>query len=193
MAGSVSSETLFRRHARFIASFLYRIGVRGPDIDDAVQEVFLAAHRKGGYRPGAASPTTFLARLALEVDLTRRRRQGRWQAPMSDGLGHEALGAPPPDPTEAIAAKDAARRLQTALDAMDPRHRAVFILFELEGESCESIAAGLDVPVGTVYSRLHAARREFRESVARGERPDEGAPRVPWAASRAVGGAGGLR
>jgi RNA polymerase sigma-70 factor (ECF subfamily) len=50
---------------------------------------------------------------------------------------------------------------------MDAGHRAVFILFELEGESCESIAAGLEVPIGTVYSRLHAARRAFREHAAR--------------------------
>jgi RNA polymerase sigma-70 factor (ECF subfamily) len=56
---------------------------------------------------------------------------------------------------------------------MDPPHRACFILFELEGESCESIAAGLNVPVGTVHSRLHAARRAFRKSAARSELRDE--------------------
>jgi RNA polymerase sigma-70 factor (ECF subfamily) len=179
MGDSVGSEALFRKHARFVASFLFRIGVRGADLEEAVQEVFLAAHRKGGYRAGRASPTTFLARLALEVNLTRRRRQARWVAPAIDGLGEAALGAPPLDPNQAMVTRDAARRLQAALDAMDPRHRAVFILFELEGESCESIAAGLEVPVGTVYSRLHAARREFHQSVARSERLDEGTPRLP--------------
>lgn len=173
--GPTDSETLFKRHARFVASFLYRLGARGPDIDDAVQEVFLAAHRKGGYRPGVASPTTFLARLALEANLSRRRRQGRWESARSDEAARAALGRPPSDPAQAMVAKDAARRLQAALDAMDPPHRAVFILFELEGESCESIAAGLNVPVGTVHSRLHAARRAFRKSAARSELRDEGA------------------
>jgi RNA polymerase sigma-70 factor (ECF subfamily) len=58
---SIDSETLFNRYARFVASFLYRQGARGADIEDLVQDVFLTAHRKGGYRVGVASPTTFLA------------------------------------------------------------------------------------------------------------------------------------
>jgi RNA polymerase sigma-70 factor (ECF subfamily) len=177
--GPIGSETLFRKHARFVASFLYRLGVRGPDLDDAVQEVFLSAHRKGGYRPGAASATTFLARLALEANLSRRRRQGRWDTSRNDEAAMAALGRAPGDPSQELARKEAALRLQGALDAMDAPHRAVFILFELEGESCEAIAAGLDVPVGTVHSRLHAARRAFRASAARGTARDDGAPSRP--------------
>jgi RNA polymerase sigma-70 factor (ECF subfamily) len=176
-SASIDSETLFRLHARFVASFLYRLGVRGADIEDAVQDVFLTAHRRGGYRPGAASPTTFLAQLALEVNLTRSRRASRAQPVDRDDLAAATLGEAPADPRHALATKDVARRLQASLDAMDEGHRAVFVLFELEGESCESIGAGLKIPVGTVFSRLHAARRAFREHVARGSRRDEGAPR----------------
>ena len=176
-AASIDSETLFRLHARFVASFLYRLGVRGADIEDAVQEVFLTAHRRGGYRQGAASPTTFLAQLALEVNLARRRRASRSHAADPNDLAAATVGEPPADPAQALVAKDAARRLQAAMDAMDHAHRAVFVLFELEGEACESIAAGLKIPVGTVFSRLHAARRAFREHVARGSRDGDGAPR----------------
>jgi RNA polymerase sigma-70 factor, ECF subfamily len=176
-SASLGSETLFRLHARFVASFLYRLGARGTDIEDAVQEVFLTAHRRGGYRPGAASPTTFLAQLALEVNLARRRRASRSRPASQEDLAAATVGEAPADPSQALVAKDAARRLQAALDAMDHGHRAVFVLFELEGESCESIAAGLSIPVGTVFSRLHAARRVFREHVARGRRGDDGAPR----------------
>ncbi|MGH7438357.1 MAG: RNA polymerase sigma factor, partial [Polyangiaceae bacterium] len=135
--------------------------------------------RKGGYRPGAASPTTFLARLALEANVSRRRRQGRWETARSDEAALAALGRVPGDPSQELARKQAALRLQAALEAMDPPHRAVFILFELEGESCEAIAAGLGLPVGTVYSRLHAARRDFRASAARSLERDEGAPGRP--------------
>ena len=46
---------------------------------------------------------------------------------------------------------------------MDLDHRAVFVLYELEGESCEQIAQILDVPVGTVFSRLHTARKNFQK------------------------------
>ena len=172
----IDSEALFKMYARFVASFLFRLGARGADLDDAVQDVFLAAHRKGGYRPGAASPTTFLAQLALEANLKRRRGDGRRQTARSDQAALATIGAAPPDPSQALATKEAATRLQGALDAMDAGHRAVFILFELEGESCDAIAAGLGLPTGTVYSRLHAARRVFRESAARAERGDERAP-----------------
>jgi RNA polymerase sigma-70 factor (ECF subfamily) len=177
---SIDSETLFKLYATFVASFLYRQGARGADIDDLVQEVFLTAHRRGGYRPGVASPTTFLAHLALEANLKRRRGDGRWQRSHSGEASEATVGRGPSDPAQALDATNAARRLQAILDGMEGPHRAVFILFELEGESCESIASGLKVPIGTVYSRLHAARRAFRESVARGERQarrDDGGPR----------------
>jgi RNA polymerase sigma-70 factor (ECF subfamily) len=54
----IDSETLFKRYAGFVATFLFRHGARGADLDDLVQDVFLTAHRRGGYRPGAASATT---------------------------------------------------------------------------------------------------------------------------------------
>ena len=171
--GPIDSETLFKLYASFVASFLYRQGARGPDLDDLVQDVFLTAHRRGGYRPGPASPTTFLAHIALEANLKRRRGDGRWRTSHSDEATGAIVGRAPTDPAQALVTKDAARRLQGMLDGMEPAHRAVFILFELEGESCESIAAGLRVPIGTVYSRLHGARRAFRERAARSARRDE--------------------
>ena len=58
------------------------------------------------------------------------------------------------------------QRVQLAIDTLSLEHRAAFILFELEGESCESIASGLQIPLGTVYSRLHAARRGFQKAYA---------------------------
>lgn len=66
-------------------------------------------------------------------------------------------------PGEQAETAEALRRVQQALEVLDEAKRAVFILFELEGESCESIAAGLNIPVGTVYSRLHKARKLFME------------------------------
>jgi RNA polymerase sigma-70 factor (ECF subfamily) len=173
----IDSETLFKVYAGFVASFLFRQGARGPDLDDLVQDVFLTAHRRGGYRPGSASPTTFLAHIALEANLKRRRGEGRWRTSHGDEACGAVVGRAPTDPAQALATKDSARHLQDVLDALDAAHRAVFILFELEGESCESIAAGLQLPIGTVYSRLHAARRAFRERVARSARRDDRDPR----------------
>jgi RNA polymerase sigma-70 factor (ECF subfamily) len=175
-----NSKALFRRYAVFVASFLHRLGARPDEIDDLVQDVFLTVHRKGGYRPGAASATTFLARIALEARHGKRRKDSRWRAARSSDAASAIVASHAIDPGQALVAKRAAQRLDSALTSMDPDHRAVFILFELHGESCESIAAGLDLKLGTVYSRLHAARRAFRAAAAKGTpedgKEDEGVP-----------------
>jgi RNA polymerase sigma-70 factor (ECF subfamily) len=140
-------------------------------LEDLVQEVFVTAHRKGGYLPGAASPTTFLARLALETRLSDRRRNQRWQLSHNDQLAGQTVGTQATTPEQALATRQAAAQMQQALDTMDPTTRAVFVLFELEGQDCDSIAVGLGLKVGTVYSRLHTARTAFRVHVAKGEQP----------------------
>jgi RNA polymerase sigma-70 factor, ECF subfamily len=153
---------LFRAHAAFVANFLVRLGVLHQELDDAVQEVFLIAHRRGGYVEGPARPTTWLAEIALRVASGVRRARRR-RLPDEPGEEHHAG----PTPFEALAAAEALGHVQRALDALPLEQRAVFILFEIEGESCVSIARGLDIPVGTVYSRLHAARRDFQRAYER--------------------------
>lgn len=170
---AIGTEALFRAHARFVASFLFRLGARGAQVDDLVQDVFLLAHGRGGYRPGAASPTTFLARLAFEAIHDMRRRDQRFALAHSEPLAAVAVGSAHESPSDALLLQRAARELQHALDAIEPERRAVFVLFELHGESCDAIAAAFDVKIGTVYSRLHAARGEFRSSLARLKREGE--------------------
>lgn len=164
---ALGAEVLFRRHASFVASFVFRLGARGAQVDDLVQDVFLLAHGRGGYRPGPASPTTFLARLALEAAQAMRRRDQRFALAHSEPFALAALGSAQETPSDALLLQRAAHDLQGALEAIEPDRRAVFILFELHGESCDAIAAAFDVKVGTVYSRLHAARKEFRAGLAR--------------------------
>ena len=90
--------------------------------------------------------------------------------------------SPPPYPLAETA--QALRRVQTAIEAIDPDRRGVFVLFELEGESCEQIAAGLGIPIGTVHSRLYAARREFKAAMDRIHAAD----RTPLRMLRSMGG-----
>lgn len=158
----LDAAKLFRDHAQFVANFVVRLGVRREEVDDIVQEVFLVAHRRGGFVPGAARPTTWLAEIALRVSSAARRRQRRSREDPDVQTVAGAL-ASTRGPGEQAETAEALRRVQQALEALDEAKRAVFILFELEGESCESIAAGLNIPVGTVYSRLHKARKLFME------------------------------
>lgn len=162
----IEGGALFRAHAAFVASFLARLGVERPELDDAVQEVFLIAHRRGGFVEGDAQPTTWLAEIALRVASDMRRSRRRRASAFAAAPPAE-VGGGGATPFDVVAATESLARVQQALDTLSLEHRAVFILYEIEGASCESIAAGMRIPIGTVYSRLHAARRGFQEAYAR--------------------------
>ena len=163
----LDAEALYRAHADFVARFLLRLGVQGQDVADHLQEVFLVAHRRGGFIIGAAKPTTWLAEITLRIVQSGRRKLRRSREDADDDAIAAAQARKGSSPGEQVEASEALQRVQQALDTLDEGKRAVFILFELEGESCESIAAGLGIPVGTVYSRLHKARKQFMEAHAR--------------------------
>ena len=164
-AHPIGAETLFREQARFVASFLRHMGVFESDLDDMLQDVFVLAHRKGGYLPGPAGPRTWLASLAIRVVTARRRARAR-RPPASEVT--ESFADAAQGPAELLESRRSLERVQAALDHLSLEHRAAFILYEIEGESCESIAAMWEVPVGTVYSRLHHARKRFLEMYSRG-------------------------
>jgi RNA polymerase sigma-70 factor (ECF subfamily) len=160
----LDSAELFRRFAPFVANFLARMGVLRSDIEDLVQEVFLIAHRNGGYTPGPAKPTTYLASIAFRAATThRRKRQTRSFVQHADEIVERA-GDERMSPERYAEQKRQLVLLDRALSALDPDKRAVFVMAELNGESVVAIAEGLGIPVDTAYSRLRAARRIFREA-----------------------------
>jgi RNA polymerase sigma-70 factor (ECF subfamily) len=162
-ARDLDVETLYRQHAPFVASFVRRLGIGSGEVDDVVQEVFLIVHRKGGYQPGPATPRSWLGAIALRVAANARRARGRRRESPDE---ENALAIAADSPARSLEDRQALARVDKALGALDLEHRAVFVLFELEGESCAVIAQALGVPTGTVYSRLHTARKRFLEAHA---------------------------
>jgi RNA polymerase sigma-70 factor (ECF subfamily) len=181
----LDAAALYRAHAGFVARFLLRLGAHGQDVPDLLQEVFLVAHRRGGFTVGRAKPTTWLAEISFRVFSDRRKKTRR---KLEDADTETVTVAPShaSSPSERAEKRQALARVQSALDTLTPEKRAVFVLYELEGESCDSIATGLGVPVGTVYSRLHSARREFARAH---ERLAEDTPSASGPAPGAVAGA----
>ena len=172
----VDAGSLYRAHAPFVARFLSRMGVAAQDLEDLVQEVFLVAHRRGGFIPGPAGPTTWLAEIALRVASQKRRAtRRRPEDPDPAALAH--VPARERSPADSLHSAERLARVQKLLDSLDLDHRAVFVLFEIEGQDCAAIAAGLGVPIGTVHSRLHEARRKFEKAHARLAAREERAPR----------------
>lgn len=123
----------------------------------------MTAHRRGGFVTAGARPTTWLAEIALRVASTSRRTKRRRPEELDGRAGTDLAhtGASPADTAES---REALARVRRALETIDLDSRAVFVLFEIEGEGCAAIASAFGVPVGTVYSRLDTARRRFLDA-----------------------------
>lgn len=158
---SLTAEELFRTWAPFVARMLGRVGVPPADLEDAVQEVFLVAHRRGGFTPGRACEKTWLAEIALRVaSNVRRTRRRRPTVHDETALGQvSAQGA---DPLDCAELRQKLERVAAALESLSQEARLVFVMVEIEQASAEEVARAQGVPVGTVYSRLHTARKQFR-------------------------------
>jgi RNA polymerase sigma-70 factor (ECF subfamily) len=142
-------------------AFLRRMGVRPADLDDTCQEVFVQVFRYLARFEQRADFKTWLYKLCIS-QAARARRRAALAAFLRQVLGPTVAEAH--EWTES----EAQRRVHAALARMKEIHRAVFVLFELEGLSGEDIARILNVPFGTVRRRLHSARAEFAARVEEG-------------------------
>jgi RNA polymerase sigma-70 factor (ECF subfamily) len=176
-APSLSFEQVHEQHADFVWRSLQRLGVRDSDLEDALQDVFLVVHRKLDTFDGSARLTTWLYGIALRVAAAHRRRAHIRREEMTPDLeSTESTAAD--DPEAALLESESRRRLESVLDSMSLEKRAVFVMFEIEGLTAVEIAEIVGVPVGTVHSRLYAARGEFARAAERWARRDRfgGAP-----------------
>lgn len=158
-------DALYRAHFADVWRVLRRLGLTPPALDDAVQDVFLVAHRRLPSFEGRSSAKTWLTGIAIRVAQDHRRRTRR-----KGGLESLPDELPDPmarDPMDRVAAAEAARFLDHFLDRLDQDKREVFVLAELEELSAPEIAALLEVRVNTVYSRLRVARERFEGAIAR--------------------------
>lgn len=162
-AARVRLRALVDAHIDPTARVLRRLGVPSADVDDAVQQVFLTLSRRlADVEEGAER--AFLYRTALHVAAHARRTMARRRE-----VAEEAEGPPSTAPSaeELLDRRRAAELLEQVLDAMADDLREAFVLHEVEEVSMAEIATLLDIPAGTVASRLRRAREEFRERVAR--------------------------
>jgi RNA polymerase sigma-70 factor (ECF subfamily) len=155
-----------RTHGRFLYTVAHRLTGNADDARDLVQEVLLRVQRGlATYRPGNLEG--WLSRITTNVFLDDvRRRQRR----PTDGLPAEADRADRILPStrgadDAYADATLSADVQQALDALPPDFRAAVVLCDVAGLPYDEIAETLDIPVGTVRSRIHRGRAMLRESL----------------------------
>jgi RNA polymerase sigma-70 factor (ECF subfamily) len=158
-------RSIHEEHADFVWRSLLRLGVREADAQDLMQNVFLVVHRRLETFDGSAQMTTWLFGICRRVAAAHRRRAFMRYENGGELSEEEADGGASPDAN--VEAREARARLDEILSSLDADKRAVFVMFELDEISCDEIAELLGVPVGTVYSRLSAARKAFEAARGR--------------------------
>jgi RNA polymerase sigma-70 factor (ECF subfamily) len=157
-------EELYRSHGRRMKSLAYNILGSVPDAEDAVQEAFLRVYRGMGAFKGSARLSTWMYRILVNAchDIGRQRRRRRDEAEMPPEERMPPTVVHPPGDAPLRAA------LEKAVGGLRPRHRDVFLLFEVEGFRHREIAEILDIAEGTSKALLFEAKRELQSAL--GER-----------------------
>jgi RNA polymerase sigma-70 factor (ECF subfamily) len=133
------------------------------EADDLTQDVFLRLHKGIGQFEGRSSLATWIHRTTVNLCLTqlgRRQRSSERQRAL-DSVPE------PPDATSSASSAESADELEAWLGPLDPAARAILVLREVEGLEYAEIAAALDVPLGTVMSRLSRARAKLAQIARR--------------------------
>ena len=145
--------------------YLRRLGVPEADVEDAVHDVFVVAHRRYGTYDASRPLRPWLLGIAFRIAAQWRRRH-RFEVSLAEPATDRADEGRPPD--EQVASRQERSRLQAALAQLDIDQRAVVVMHDLNGIPVPEIATALDVPLNTVYSRLRLGRAKITAAL-RGE------------------------
>jgi RNA polymerase sigma-70 factor (ECF subfamily) len=140
------------------------------EAEDAVQETFVRAWRSAPQLRDPAAHRTWVCRIARRVCADRARAAPPRAAV---DVAPEALAADQRGPDEALEAARLRARVTAAIDRLRPKHRIVLVLREIDGFDYEAIADALDIPRGTVESRLHRARAELARALERDRKTED--------------------
>ena len=159
-----SFDSIYRAHFGEVARWVRALGTNDGDIEDVTQEVFIILRRKYSSFDGR-DIRAYLYRIAQRT--VRDHRRSAW---FRNFLEHRfPLPEYPcntPTGLDSLDEQDRRKVLESILARMSDKRRATFILFEVEGYSGDEIAEIQSLPVKTVWTRLHHARKDFLRMVS---------------------------
>jgi RNA polymerase sigma-70 factor (ECF subfamily) len=147
-----------------VARWVRALGANPADIEDLTQEVFIIVRRKLASFDGRNLPG-FLYRIAQRT--VRDHRRSTWiRRLMRRRQGIPDLPAREPSALQVLHDRERQRLIEGILAKMSAARRTTFVLFEIEGYSGEEIARIQSLPLNTVWTRLHHARKDFLRLVS---------------------------
>ncbi len=163
-------DAVYAAHVAFVWRIVRTFGVPEPQLEDAVQDVFIVVHRRLAEWQGRAAITTWLFAIARRVASVHRRRADKRtrELPIEEIAAHgdeRAADAAGADPFADLSRVQAAATVMAILEQIDEDKRIVFALVELEQLSVPEVAQMLRLNLNTAYSRLRLARAAFEAAV----------------------------
>jgi RNA polymerase sigma-70 factor (ECF subfamily) len=160
-------RAVYEAHFRFVWGALRRLGVREADTLDLAQKVFLTLHARAGDFEGRSKLRTFIFGICQRVASDYRRSARVRYEVVTDSAELDARRESETAGEGNAESRQHAAVAEAILNKLPEAQRVVFVLFELDELSGDEIAELLDVPVGTVRSRLRLARETVRREVRR--------------------------
>ena len=158
---------------------VYRLALRLTDsisdAEDVTQEIFLAVYKSLGNFRGNSALGTWIYRVAMNHCLEFRRKRRLDTLPLDEEIALVSQDWRH-DPVQSADKRELSAKVEAAINCLSPLHRDVIVLHELQGLTYQEVAAALDVPVGTVKSRLSNAFRRLRDLL--GGYVHEGSPTI---------------
>jgi RNA polymerase sigma-70 factor (ECF subfamily) len=167
-------KTLVERYQRKVFSVALGMLKDREEARDVAQEAFVKVYRYLDHFKGDASFYTWLYRITVNIciDVMRRKGSGKTEnVEFDESVQHDvseanlgALGTRlGTNPQKSALRKELAEKIQAALEQVPEKHRAILLLREIEGMSYEDLSRTLEIPKGTVMSRLFHARLKVQK------------------------------
>ncbi len=159
---------LVERHQDYMYNAVFHLVRREEDAEDVAQEVFVRAYENLTRFQGRAKFTTWLYGIMLNTVRSFWRRSSRHSVLSIDVPSDGQDGRPPEiesgveDPADATMRREHVRMVRAGIARLDDQLREIIVLRDIQGLTYGDLADALDVPEGTVKSRLFRARRELR-------------------------------
>lgn len=165
-------ETLILRHEKIVYNIAFRMMDGGEDVKDMAQEVFLKVYRNLDRFDGKSAFSTWIYRIAVNTCIDEiRKRKGKQTYSLDaeledeDGNYKKQFADEGATPETEMLQKELRGEVLAALETLSPEHKAAVILRDIRGYSYEEIAEMIQLPLGTVKSRISRGRAQLKEEI----------------------------